>query len=764
MMTLADHPSSLGGGRYVIGRFLGEGRSKRVYHARDLRLARDVAIAVVRLDGLSPQARSAVRREAERSGRLGDHPNIVAIYDVDVEGEVPYVVHEYVPEQSLAEALDRAPGRRLAREAVLAIGADVSAALAHAHARGMVHRALKPKRIWLAERGVLVGDFGLAAGAGQGRFTEEGSALGTVHYTAPEQLLGKPVDGRADLYALGALLYELACGRPPFSGPGADTVIAQHLEQDPPPPSELCEGLPPELDALVLALLAKDPGLRPSSAGTVRAALLALDRSQRSQRSVPAPVAPALARDTDDALELLDRAFVGRGDELGRLQGAFTEACAGAGRVALVAGQAGMGKTRLADELAHYAESHGAYVLWGRCHETGGAPAYWPWIQVVRAYARASGRSTEDVENPAEEPQASRAQLFESFVTLLRSAAQVRPVLVVLDDLHRADTSSLLVLAEVARRLSDMRLLVLASYRDDELDEQHPLTGMLAELDAVPWRRRLVLEGLSAPDVQALLSAGTQEGLEDAELALASAMHRESDGNPFFVHELVRHLIETRRLAHRGGHWTGDAAAIAELGIPDGVRDVVGQRLTRRSSECLRVLNAAAVIGREFPVSVLPQVAGLDANQVNRAVKEALDARIIRPLRHRDRDRDGDRDRDRRYIFSHTLIRETLYSDISLTRRARLHGKVGEAFETVYGDRSSGHLSELAHHFAEAAAAGNPDKAIEFGRSAGEQAMRQFAYEAAAGHLRRTLKVLDRGPSVDLGLRCELLLELGDAE
>jgi tetratricopeptide (TPR) repeat protein len=753
-MAPAEHPDSLGRGRYVVGRLLGEGSSKLVYHARDQRLARDVAIAVVKLDGLSPQARSAVLREAERSGRLGDHPNIVAIYDVEVEDEVPYVVYEYVSEQSLAEVLDRTPERRLDREAVLAVGADVSAALAHAHARGVIHRALKPKRIWLAERGVLVGDFGLAAGAGTGRFTEEGSALGAVHYTAPEQLLGRAVDGRADLYALGALLYELACGAPPFCGPGVETVIAQHLNQDPTPPSELRDELPAEFDALVLALLAKDPGLRPSSAATVRAALLALAHAPRSPRPTASPAASASPRDTENALELLDQTFVGRINELGRLHLAFTEACAGVGRVTLVAGQAGMGKTRLADELARYAENHGAYVLWGRCHETGGAPAYWPWIQVARAYARASGRPMAEAESPAEEPQPSRAQLFESFAALLRSAAQERPVLVVLDDLHRADKPSLLVLAEVARRLSDTRLLVLGSYRDDEVDDQHPLAEMLGELERVPSFQRLVLQGLSAPDVQALLSAGAQERLHDAEAELASAVHRESDGNPFFVHELVRHLIETRRLAQRDGRWTSEVSAVTELGIPDGVRDVVGQRLTRRSSECLRVLVAAAVIGREFPAGALPKVAGLDPGQVDSALNEALAARIIRPLRHR----------SPRYIFSHTLIRETLYSDLSLTRRARLHGKVGEALEALYGDGSPRHVSELAHHFAEGAAAGDPAKAIEYGRRAGEQAMRQFAYEAAAAHLRRTLAILDRDQPVDLSLRCELLLDLGDAE
>ncbi len=747
------HPASLGEGRYVVGRFLGEGSSKRVYHARDLRLARDVAIALVKLDGLAPEARSSLRREAERSGRLGDHPNIVSIYDVEVEGEVPYIVSEYVPAHSLAEVLDRAPRRRLEREAILAVGAEVSAALAHAHTRGIVHRALKPKRIWLAERGILVGDFGLTTGTVQSRFTEEGRELGAVHYTAPEQLVGKSVDGRADLYALGALLYELACGMPPFRGPGVEAVIAQHLEREPPAPSEIRRELPPELDSLVLKLLAKDPAKRPSSAATVRAALLALANARAPLRHVPGS-APVSSGTTEEALELLDHAFVGRHQELERLKTAFAQASAGAGRVMLVAGQAGIGKTRLADELAAHAKAQNSYVLWGRCHETGGAPAYWPWIQVARAYARSSGLPTADGANPAEEPQTSRAQLFESFAKLLRTAAEERPVLVLLDDLHRADKSSLLVLTEVARRLTDTRLLVLGSYREDEVDDQHPLTEMLTELEGVRSCERLVLDGLSGADVQALLGAGAHGPLDASGAELASAMHRQSDGNPFFIHELVRHLIETRRLAQREGRWTSDVGAITELGIPEGVRDVVGQRLTRRSAECLRVLTAAAVIGREFPAGALPPVAGLEPEQVGRALNEALSARIIRPLRGP----------PRRYIFSHTLIRETLYSDISQTRRARLHRTVGEALEMLYRDDLSRHLSELAHHFAEAAAAGDPAKAVEYGTRAGRQAMGQFAYEAAAGHLRRTLRVLDRAEADDVDTRGEVLLELGDAE
>lgn len=780
-MTPAEHPSSLGSGRYVVGRFLGEGSWKRVYHARDLRLRRDVAIALVKLAGLSAEVRAELRREAERSGRLGDHRNIVAIYDVDAEGEVPFVVYEYVGAPSLADVLDRTPGRRLEWPAIVTIGAEASAALAHAHSRGMIHRALKPKRIWLAERGVLVGDFGLSTAGSHGRFTEEGAALGAVHYAAPEQLAGSPVDQRADLYALGALLYELACGVPPFLGPGLEAVITQHLEQQPTPPSAIRQGLPRELDALVLTLLAKDPALRPWSATTVRDALLALREPARVAHRAR-EVDETRGESAEEALELLDRAFVGRTCEVGRLEAAFTQASAGRGSVVLMAGQAGIGKTRLARELARHAEAHGAHVFWGRCVETGGAPPYWPWLQIIRAYARAvgpdrlreqlahrpshveallpelgqSGSAATLTSSPGA-PQPSRPQLLDSFVTLLRGAARDRPVVVVLDDLHRADKSSMLVLAEVARSVSETRLLVLAGYRDDEVDDRDPLVEVLAGLEGEPSCQSLALAGLSAQDVEALLSTGSDEGLDEAELALASAVHRQSDGNPFFVHQLLRHLIETSRIARRDGRWTSEETVAAELGIPEGVRDVVGQRLRRRSEHCLRVLTAAAVVGRRFPGGALPDVCGLTADQVDRALEEAVSARIVRPLR----------DKPGRYIFSHALIRETLYSELSLTRRARLHREVGEALEQLYRERPSGHLSELAHHFAQAAAAAGPAKAIEYGRAAGEQAMRQSAYEAAAAHLRRTIQVIDAGNganSADAGTRCELLLELGDAE
>ena len=232
--TAAAAPHSVADGRYRLDRLLGEGARKRVYLGRDGRLDREVAVAVVKTDGLDDTGRHRITREARAMARLGDHPHIVTVFDVGEDDGTPYIVSEYMSGGSVAELLTAQPEGRLTIEAALTIAEQVALALEHAHAQAIVHRDLKSANVWLGADGdARLGDFGLAVDVNQSRMTSDGMVVGTVAYLAPEQAVGRTPDARSDLYALGAMLYEMVTGRPPLLGDDAVGVISQHINTPP---------------------------------------------------------------------------------------------------------------------------------------------------------------------------------------------------------------------------------------------------------------------------------------------------------------------------------------------------------------------------------------------------------------------------------------------------------------------------------------------------------------------------------------------------
>src|SRR4051812_968123 len=451
--------------------FLGEGARKAVYLAHDERLDRDVAVALIETRGLDVAGLGRIRDEAQAMARLGSHPNIVTVHDFGREGDVAYIVSEYMARGAIADLLDEAGGRGLPIADATRLARQVAAALEHAHRAGLVHRDVKPANVFLNEDGhARLGDFGVALAVDRPRVTAEGGIVGTLDYMPPEQALGGTVDARSDLYSLGAMLYELVCGRPPFRGDDMVAVVAQHINTAPVAPSWHNPEVPPALEALVLRMLAKDRGARPASAAEVRAEL---------DRLSAAPASPAAAAESNPWGPLAQGAFVGRRDELQRLRTLADDAVAGHGRVALVSGEAGIGKTRTVEEVAAYAGLRGARMLWGRCYEGDGAPAYWPWVQLVRAYLAARPEEEWRAEMAAgagviarvvgevgaaetvdESPERARFRFFEAMADFLAAAARDRPLVLVLDDLHWADAGSLLLLGFLARGVEHARVLL----------------------------------------------------------------------------------------------------------------------------------------------------------------------------------------------------------------------------------------------------------------------------------------------------------------
>ncbi|MGH9035097.1 MAG: ATP-binding protein, partial [Acidimicrobiia bacterium] len=467
------------------------------------------------------------------------------------------------------------------------------------------------------------------------------------------------------------------------------------------------------------------------------------------------------------------RIFVGRDDELERLGQLWKEATAGELRVALLAGEPGVGKTRLATELARRVHDEGATVLAGRCDEDLGVP-YQPFVEVLRHFLdhapQPSGRmgryggelarlvpelSERVPELPAplrSDPETERYRLFDAVAAWLAVTSVEEPLLVVLDDLQWAARPTLLLLRHLVRA-GGGRVLVLCTYRDTELTHDHPLVELVADLRRQGGVERLSLSGLDDVGVRTIVEQASGRTLDEDGLALAQAVYQETEGNPFFVREVLRHLAETGAVERQAEGWT-TRLPVDQLGIPEGVRDVVGRRLARLSGDTNHTLRIAAVVGAEFELGVVQVAGDLDEETLLGAVEEAAGARLVTEVSAT------------RFRFAHALVRATLYESLTAARKTTLHRKTAEAIETIHEGALDVHVPALAHHWARASApVTDTTKAVDYAQRAGDQALAQLAHDQAANHYASGLELLDAA-GVDPAdpRRLELLIGRGEAQ
>ena len=458
-----------------------------------------------------------------------------------------------------------------------------------------------------------------------------------------------------------------------------------------------------------------------------------------------APLPPALASPSAFPLS-------GRAEIFERLVMEWKESSTGSRRVVLLAGEPGVGKTRLATELALVARDHEALVLAGRCDEDLGL-AFQPFVEalrfqlelpddvaptgwlgplageLVRLVPEVVGRIPEAAPVRAD-AESERARLFEAITGWLRATAAAVPLLIVLDDLHWADPPTLALLRHLVHETANDRIMVLGTYRDTDLDRSHPLAAALAELRRLGAVQRIAIDGLDRDGVAQLLERAAGHELDDAGAALADAVFAETTGNPFFVGEIVRNLVESGALVVRDGRWTSDLT-LEDVGLPEGVREVVGRRISRLDDDTQRALSVAAVIGAEFDVRVLADVIGIDEDDALDQLDRARATGLVNEVGLD------------RYRFGHALVRTTLLEELTTTRRVRTHRKIAEAIEARYAANPSKVLTELAYHFGEAAAAGVADKAVEYATRAGDAAMATSAPDDAIRWYSLALEHLD---------------------
>jgi DNA-binding SARP family transcriptional activator/predicted ATPase len=449
--------------------------------------------------------------------------------------------------------------------------------------------------------------------------------------------------------------------------------------------------------------------------------------------------------------------FIGRDQELERLQNSQPDTDIEARRVVVISGEAGIGKTRLAAEFAREVHGQGVLVMYGRCDE-GLAVPYQPFVEALRPLANlagslppALGRLWPDLTSAAgsvpTDPESERFALFEAVSVLLQNPTNDRRALLVLDDLHWAAAPTLLMLRHLIRAERPLGALLLATYREDELALGQPLAQFLVDLQGEACAERMSLRGIDESATAALVSSATGLAVDNHTDEFAHVLHSQTAGNPFFIYELIVHLVEAKNISATV-RASGVRYAGGEFEVPEGLRHVIAQRVARLSKPAQRAVSCAAVAGSTFSLAVLERVLE-DTCAVPDALYEAEAAGLVSDMGHGE------------YAFAHALVRQTLYRALGSARRIRLHRRFGEALERA--DIKSS-VDALAYHFAQSASDGQAEKAADYALLAGREAVRRLGYEEAAAQYTRGLKALDHAATTNEQQRCELLLALGEVQ
>jgi predicted ATPase/DNA-binding winged helix-turn-helix (wHTH) protein len=486
-----------------------------------------------------------------------------------------------------------------------------------------------------------------------------------------------------------------------------------------------------------------------------------------ARRAVGAAKGAQLLVDTDLHPGLRDP-FVGRDELMARLSGALDKALAGTMRARLLVGEPGIGKTRLCQEIAARARDAGARVWTGRCYEADRSEPLWPWVQILRQavdpaaaealralpgaalaeltalvpeLARGGALPSAHEVAPSKQVTAPGLPLFDAITRLLRGAAQRVPLVLVLDDLHWADTASLSLLDYALGELGGARLLLLGTFRDAELAPGHPHAALLDRLERSASWKRIALDGLAPGDVARYLSELTGQ---EAPPELVQRLHERTAGNPFFVRETVRALTSD---ALAEGH-----LRVFDIKLPEGARDVVRRRVALLPAATQQVLQRASVLGSRFELGTLGAMVELESAALLVALDRAIAARLL----CRDEEGVG------RYAFAHALVRDTIYEDLPSSEKCELHLAAGAALERQRGQRHAS-AAEIALHFHRALPQGDGNKAFEHGKRAAEQASAAGDHEQAAAFYRRAYEGLCFVQDVDADRSAEVMLELGRA-
>ena len=753
--------------RYEITGELGRGGMGVVYRARDPLLDREVAVKLIPPTMLNPETEQRFQHEAKLVAKM-DHPAIVSIYDFGYDDGSLFFVMPIVKGTTLSSLLRE---NTLSLGDVIEIGIKVSEALDYSHttsggddARGVVHRDIKPDNIMVLrdDEGlrIRVMDFGVARIATEDRITKTGTIVGTPAYLSPEQVAAKNVDSRSDIYSLGVVLYECVVGQPPFTG-DVQSILYRIVNEFPQPPRAVGASIDEEFERLILDCLAKDPSQRPQRAGEIAAAL---KRYRERLRDGDRSLTLVLTRTIKMPRPALPT-FVGRAKELAELQQQLNAAVAGECQFVVIAGEPGIGKTRLLDEIENLAKARKIRVLHGRFVERDRSFPYQGFFEAIQEYFRlketgdSSARMT-DLSDLAGDLVAlfpmlteideiraattgdlsvgqsarphtleNRTEIFELLARTLTRIGGGRPLVLLLEDLHGGEVS-IESLPYIVRRLGPTPTLIIGTYRTTEVDKHHPLSEMLNSFRGDRHYSLITLGPFSPSEHRTYLQ--TLIGGPEVANSLVDKLYDGTEGNPFFTKEMVRSLLDSGGIAKDDtGAWTlSGETGLATDSLPATIQQVVERRIERLPEDLREVLSVASVMGKTFDYRDLEMLMEGKGD-----VEDAVDRLILDGLIEEERESRGDR-----LTFSSGVVRDVLYAELSRRRRRTLHRKYAEHIEKRNEGRLERIYPQLVYHYSQADVG---EKTVEYALRLARASLDAFSPEEAMRSVKTALGFLD---------------------
>ncbi|MFH1147397.1 MAG: AAA family ATPase [Pseudomonadota bacterium] len=773
--------------KYRLKSPLREETLSTLFLAENVQEKRDVALRILNPETTSPSIEDFIRlkREIEIVNKL-QHPNILPVRSMGRHKNVIYLEMSIPQGRYLSELVEDSEGFTIDQS--VEIVKEMAETLAGLHARGLVHRDVKPGNVTLTvsdgryETGLL--GFGLAHVMELNRINDEKGAIETFGYMSPEAtgILKRPIDERSDIYSLGIILYQLATGRRPYEGKDPSTLIYQHIAQEPAPPTKLNSSLPPVIERIILRLIAKDPLDRYQTVTGLIADLNEYQRQRIEGREVP-----------DFEIARSDRAgqltfatrLIGRDKELGILRDLVAQAKQGKGGVALVHGSPGVGKSRLIDELRGYVHSIGGIFVGGKCHQYELTTPFKVFGEALDAYVRKLKCLKKDErDSAAKRMQAVLGQLGEDVVKIAPSIAdfigrqpeletleaekeRVRfmitaadfllslgtdenPFVIFLDDLQWADEGSIKLLRRIVEEVNSRPMMIIASYRDTDIYEGHSWAQAVTETRG----KNIPLTDIP---VKPLPPAGTNRIVseilmedEDALLPLARELHEKTEGNAFFVLELLHSLVDQKIIYFEDNHYRYDLKELRSAALPTNVIEAVIRRIDGISAENQKVLAYSALMGREIELERISNLTGIPREKVVDAIEEGIKNQLlVRQISGREN-----------VVFMHDCIREALYEHFSTEERAVLHGQIAWLLEEEHKNDLDPVCFELAYHFTQA---GIEEKILLYSVDAGKKSQQAFAHDQAVRFYSVAKGILEKKNQTASGAYVDVLEKLGTA-
>ena len=750
--------------RYQILHEIGRGGMGVVYLARDPMLDREVAIKVITPESLSADSEERFKREARVVAKM-DHPAIVSIYDVGEHEGSLFFVMPYVTGKNLRTFIQEGA---LSVGDVLDIGIQVAEALEYSHSKGVVHRDIKPENIVIGREDsagpirVRVMDFGLAMASTEDRMTKTGAVVGTVTYLSPEQVAGRTIDVRTDIYSLGTVIYECVTGRQPFAGE-IQSVLYRIAHELPESPRGAGAEIQEEFEAILLQCLEKDPSKRPQRARDVAEAL---SRHRSKLRDSERMLKLSTVHRPSTLISRPPKsAFVGREKEFAQLQRRLNAAIQGECEFVVVGGEAGIGKSRLLGELETLAAARKIRVLHGRFVEQDQSFPYQGFCDAIQEFFRTKSASsaaldfsdfaadlgslfpmlrqiqeigsvgsseaaTEVIEIRKPE---DRTRIFELLASVLIRLSEGKPLLLLFEDLHAADVS-VEALQYVVRRLGATPTLIVGTYRTTEVAKRHPILRMLDSFHDDRRFESVRLEPFLLSEHHAFLESIL--GTTDLETAFVEKIYDATEGNPYFTKELVQSLIDSGKIGKtESGSWSlSSETAIVSESLPATIQQTVEKRIERLPEDVREILSLGSILGRDFDFRDL-EVLYEGSADIDEAVERLLQSGFIEEERASSSDQ---------LRFSSGVVRDVLYSGISRRKRRLLHRKYAEQLEKRHGGQLDRVYPQLLHHYMNGDVA---EKVIEYGLKLARKSLDAFSTEDAMRSTRIVLDLMKEGPN-----------------